>query len=141
MISSERLYTGAFAHVPNANGLVFRCTQYQLLSRMEGTAAYIVVVASARIDFPRLRLIHSPHFNQPIISCSHYQRHCWMEASPIDATIVALKDTNYTALTAGTSSFTNHIHNISNQKSNYATSKLLRAISSSCSTFFLTVKN
>lgn len=52
---AERVEAVALGHVPNADALVFRVGEDQLLARVEQHARHVVVVAAARVHFPSLR--------------------------------------------------------------------------------------
>lgn len=58
VFTTESVEARPLREVPNADTLVFRVGKDQLLFRMEQDARNIVVMATARINFPRLMKIH-----------------------------------------------------------------------------------
>lgn len=56
VLPPELIQAHSFRHVPHSDRLVFRVTYDELLFRVKYHARDVVVVATARVDFPRFRL-------------------------------------------------------------------------------------
>lgn len=50
----KRLQAGPLGHVPDADRLVLRVRENELLARVEEDARHVVVVTAASVDFPGL---------------------------------------------------------------------------------------
>ena len=56
VLSSEGVQERALGHVPDPDGLVFRVGHDQVLTGMENHAGYVVVVATASVNLPGLKM-------------------------------------------------------------------------------------
>lgn len=59
---------------------------------MEQHAGHIVVMASASVDFPSFRIVHSPQFNLSVVGSRDYKGQSWMETRPVDAAIMTFEN-------------------------------------------------
>ena len=57
VLSSEGVQARALGHVPNPDGLVLRVGHDQVLTGMENHAGYVVVVATASVNLPGLKMM------------------------------------------------------------------------------------
>ncbi|KAF9408069.1 hypothetical protein HW555_012131 [Spodoptera exigua] len=87
----------------NSDELVLTVGEDQLMSCVEEHAGDIVVVATARVHLPSLRLVrcsaqwylsivHPPEFDLSVVSGRYYERQAWVEGGPVHSSVVALQD-------------------------------------------------
>lgn len=71
---TECVQAGAFGHVPYSDAFILTVGQQVLLSRVEQHTRYIVVVATARIYFPRLKdICYNIDSFQPFFSTDQFR--------------------------------------------------------------------
>ena len=78
--------------IPDADGLIFAGGQDEILMGVKETAASVLEMAPAGIDFPGLGLAHTPQLDKAVVAGRHDKGHRRVEGYPIDPPIVALED-------------------------------------------------
>lgn len=65
---------------------------------MEHNAGHVVVMPTARVNFPCFVLVHTPQFNLSIIGTGYDKRQRRVEASPVNAAVVTLEHVLYDSI-------------------------------------------
>lgn len=89
---AEGLYGRALRQIPYPHSLVFTARDDELVLRVEHRSGDVVEVPSTRVDFPSLRLAHSPDLDLPVIRSRHDQRQRGVERGEIDTAVVSFQN-------------------------------------------------
>lgn len=92
VLTAEGVEGSSLRQVPHAETFVLRVGDDQVLLGMKDDAADVVVVPSAAVNLPRLRLVHAPELDEAVISAGDDQWHRRVKGGPVDASIMALED-------------------------------------------------
>mmetsp|Transcript_28238 Transcript_28238/g.86273 ORF Transcript_28238/g.86273 Transcript_28238/m.86273 type:complete len:201 (-) Transcript_28238:656-1258(-) len=91
MLAPERLHALPLRHVPHADGLVFGVGDDQLLFGMEERTRDVVDMTAQGVHLPRLRLVHPPQLDLPVICTGDNERQRRVERRPVHPAIMSLK--------------------------------------------------
>ena len=92
VLAAKRLRPGALGHVPDANGLVLRVGDDDVLPGVEHHAGDVVDVPAQRVHLPRFGVVHAPQLHLAIVRARDDERQGRVERRPVDAAVVSLED-------------------------------------------------